>query len=203
MKKVGKNILLTLCLMFFGISWAEEIVPVDSQTILLRGSAEIKNGMRLVTGDKNSKDKIHGPMTYYTVPYTDGTFSLSWKVEEKQKIMFVFDEKGRKKLAHCLKVVVNGSIGKKSGENDLTFITYDGSTIEKKKAKIVKHEYHAAEGQWHTFSITFEGNKATVTINDKIFIISSEKFRKQIVKSGIGHYVGTLQTKDVKVNIIK
>ena len=177
---------------------AEEIIPSVEQTTLLRGTVELSDTVRAVTGETDATG--HGPITYYNVPFNEGTFSLSWKVEKEQSVAFVFDGKRNGKATHVLKVYVNGGPSKRSNENTLTLVTYDGSTRQKKKAKVVTNEHHADAGQWHDIIVTFQGNQATVVVDRKTFTVTSERFRESVEKCGVGHSLGTLHTKDVKID---
>jgi len=182
------------------IAHATDIIPTEAQTKLLRGVASQKNGSRLVQASaRNDPDDTHGPMTYYCVPFRGGTFSLAWKVDTEQTVVLVFDGKTNGKATHALKVFVNGAPGKRDRSDSLSLITYDGSSKQKKKAKITSHEYHADPGQWHTASVTFSGDKATVTIDDQIFTTTSERFRDTIEKCGVMHRTGILQTKNTRI----
>lgn len=168
---------------------------------MLRGTAEVTNGIRSVTGERDATG--HGPITYYQVPFQEGAFSLSWKVEGEQRVVLVFDGKANGKATHALKVYFNGGPTKNSTANDLTLITYDGSTKEKKKAKIIKRDYHADAGKWHEISVAFEDNEATVVVGRETVTVMSDRFLEPIERCGIGHFTGTLQTRDVKIQIIK
>lgn len=191
-----------LVILVFATSFAEatDIIPTEAQTKVLRGVASQQNGIRHVQGSKgNAPDDKHGPMTYYSVPFRGGTFSLAWKVDAEQTVVLVFDSKPNGKATHALKVFINGAPGKIDHSDSLTLITYDGSTTQKKKAKITRHKYHVDAGQWHTASVTFSSNEATVTIDGKTFTTTSERFRDPIEKCGVMHQVGTLQTKNIKI----
>ncbi len=195
MRHITIVILLNLGIANSSFLQAEDIVPTAEQTIAKGGSVEVADGIRSITGETDATG--HGPITYYHVPFQEGTFSLSWKVEKNQKFLLVFDGKPDGKATHALKVYFNGGPLKRSKENDLTLITYDGSTREKKKAKIIKHEYHAVSGKWHEVRVTFKGDKATVVVGRKKYSVTSDRFLEPIEKSGVGHFSGTLQTKDV------
>ena len=81
----------------------------------------------------------------------------------------------------------------------LALVTYDGSVHEDKTATVVKYNYHSACNQWHEMSVTFGGDKAIVSIDDKSYAVSSERFLEPIEKCGVGHFSGSLQTRDVKL----
>lgn len=198
MRVLTIGFLPALCLLSAGLAQAEKIIPRGDQITLLRGTSSVSDGIRAVSGETDSTG--HGPITYYNVPFDDGTFALSWKVEEEQSVVFVFDGKRNGKATHVLKVYVNGGPSKRSDENTLTLVTYDGSTRQKKKAKVVTHKHHADAGQWHEISVTFKGNHATVVVDRKTFKVTSERLRESIEKCGIGHSLETLQTKDVKID---
>jgi len=201
----GIHYLLTfhaLVILVFATSFAHatDIIPTQAQTKLLRGVSSQKNGIRYVQGSKgHAPDDTHGPMTYYAVPFRGGTFSLAWKVDAEQTVVLVFDSKPNGKATHALKVFINGSPGKIDHSDSLTLITYDDSTTQKKKAKITRHKYHVDAGQWHTASVTFSSNEATVTIDGKTFTSTSERFRDPIETCGVMHQVGTLETKNIKI----
>ncbi len=176
---------------------AEEIIPSEAQTTLLRGTLEQSEDIRIVSGEPDSTG--HGPITYYRVPFTEGAFSATWKVEVDQAVLFVFDGPTRGKASHLLKVYVNGGPGGKNRNDVLTLITYDGSTTAKKNASVVREEYHATPGEWHDISVSFSGNTATVIIDGKEFVATSARFSEGIEKTGVGHFTGSLLTKEVKI----
>ncbi len=178
------------------------IKPETERTVTLRGTVTEVNGVRSITGTKESfkAHNNHGPITYYKIPFNNGRFSCSWKVESEQKVVFVFDGKSNGKATHAMKVFINGSPVKNSKTDEITLLTYDGSTKQKKKAKLSRHKHHAEPGQWHKISVTFEGKQATVVLDGKSFTATSDRFRQPFEKTGIGHAWGTLHTKDVKIN---
>lgn len=177
---------------------SEIIYPSKDQTKILRGEATVENGLRLVTGGTDHTG--HGPITYYNVPFHEGSFSLSWKLDQEQKTLFVFDTNKNDMQRHILKVYVNGSNNKKETSADtLTLITYDGSTASKKNARITKHKFHAPIGQWNDIKVTFNNREAIVTINDSTFKVQSDRFEEGIENCGIGHFTNRLFTKDVSI----
>jgi hypothetical protein len=183
---------LTLC----SVS-AEEIIPSKDQIEQHRGTSSTKDGIRTQTGELDETG--HGPITLYNIPFQDATISFSWKVDKEQKVLFLVDGKRNGKATHNLKVLFNGSYGKKSQSDQLTIMTYDGSTKAKKKATFNLNKYHAEPGQWHKTSITIKGNKVTVVINGKTFTASSEKFLTGTQRIGIGNDTGSIYTRDFKI----
>ena len=83
MRVLTIGILPALCFLSAGFAQAEEIIPDTDQTTLLRGTARVSDGIRAVTGETDATG--HGPITYYNVPFDEGTFSLSWKVEKEPR----------------------------------------------------------------------------------------------------------------------
>ena len=191
------NFVLFICAVS-GYADTEVIVPTEEQTVLLRGSAEVRHGVRAVAGSVDATG--HGPITYYTVPFQRGTFSLSWKSSNEDRIAFVFDGKANGKATHVLKVYVNGSPSTKKLERDtLTLVTYDGSSKETKKATIEKFDHHASGNEWHQLVVAFDGSEATVVVDKKSFVVVSERFSESIEKCGVTHFSGVLETRDVQV----
>ena len=180
---------------------AEEILPTEDQIDLKRGHLELADGIRSVTGEADATG--HGPITDYQIPFAEGAVSLSWKVDAEQSVSLVLDGPERGKASHSLKVIFNGGHGKDRGPEVLTLVTYDGSTPQKKKAKVVRHEHHAEPGEWHEVSVRIEGERATVVVDGETFTATSEKLRQGISKFGIGHSKETLQTKGVKIDKAK
>ena len=180
---------------------AAEITPNAQQTTLLRGVLKQSGKTRVVSGQPDSTG--HGPITYYQIPFREGTFAASWKVEKEQSVAFIFDAPKQGKATHLLKVFVNGGPGTKSRQNHLTLITYDGSTRKKKKAKVVRNNHHATPGEWHQISVNIAGDKATVMIDGKQFSATSARFSEGIEKIGVAHSTGDLQTKQVKISKVK
>lgn len=192
MKSLNLSFLALLCLT---AAQAEEIIPTEDQTTLLRGTLEQSEEIRIVSGEPDATG--HGPITYYQVPFTEGTFSASWKVEVDQAVVFVFDCPTRGKASHLLKVYVNGGPGGKNRNDTLTLITYDGSDAATKKATVVREEHHAKPGEWHDLTVSFTGGTATITLDGKEFVATSARFSEGINKVGIGHFTGQLFTQDV------
>ena len=191
------NFVLGICAVA-GYAVAEVIVPTEEQTVLLRGSAEVRHGVRTVSGSVDATG--HGPITYYTVPFQRGTFSLSWKSSNEDRVAFVFDGKANGKATHVLKVYVNGSPSTKKLERDtLTLVTYDGSSKETKKATIEKFDHHASGNEWHQLVVAFDGSEATVVVDKKSFVVVSKRFSESIEKCGVTHFSGVLETRDVQV----
>ncbi len=96
-------------------SKAAEITPSAEQTTLLRDTLKESGKIRVVSGKQDSTG--HGPITYYQVPFREGTFSASWKVEKVQSVAFIFDARNQGKATHLLKIYVNGGPGTKSRRN--------------------------------------------------------------------------------------
>ncbi len=191
------NFVLFICAVS-GYADTEVIVPTEEQTVLLRGSAEVRHGVRAVAGSVDATG--HGPITYYTVPFQRGTFSLSWKSSNEDRIAFVFDGKANGKATHVLKVYVNGSPSTKKLERDtLTLVTYDGSSKETKKATIERFDHHASGNEWHQLVVAFDGSEATVVVDKKSFVVVSKRFSESIEKCGVTHFSGVLETRDVQV----
>jgi hypothetical protein len=143
----------------------------------------------------------HGPTTFYHVPFTDGTFSLSWKRDSAKKMNLIFQTEENGKPTHLFKVFINGTPTKSHEKTDvISLVTYapiPGS--KKKKAKATTKKYHAEAGKWHPTSVSFKDNVATIRIDDQTFTIEDDRFRKKIVRCGVGHIWGTLETKDVAI----
>ena len=189
--------LLTLSLMTASLVQAEEVVPSEEQTKLMRGTAEVRDGIRAVRGETDATG--HDPITYDNIPFDDGTFSLSWKVDVEQHVVFVFDGKANGKATHAMKVFVNGAPGGSERDDVLTLVSYDGSTKQKKKAIMAKHKHHADAGQWHKTIVTFENNQATLVLDNKTFTATSGRFCEPLEKCGVIHMTGMLQTKNLKI----
>ena len=87
----------------------------------------------------------HGLVTYYTVPFRKGIFSLSWKARDEERVVLVFDGRPDGKATRALKVCVNGAPGKGKDKKDvLALVPYDGRLHADKKATIVKYDHHSA-----------------------------------------------------------
>ena len=196
-----KQLILLVFAFIAHLGPAAEITPNAEQTTLLRGVLKQSGKTRVVSGEPDSTG--HGPITYYQVPFREGTFSASWKVKGEKSVTFILDGAPQGKATHLLKVIVNGGPGSKSRTNHLTLITYDGSTRKKKKAKVVRNNHHAAPGEWHQISLDIAGDQATVIIDGKQFSATSARFSEGIDKIGVAHSSGDLQTKQVKIRKAK
>jgi len=187
---------------FNSLLFSEEIIPSESQIQVLRGKMSVSEGIQTTSASQTSDDS-HGAVTYYKIPFNEGTFSFSWKVDQKQGVTLILDSKPNGKDTHICKVIMDGTVGKKTKQNVVTMMTYNGSTREKKTAQKKVEPLAFIAGQWNITSITVEGDKATVHINDNSFTMTSELFKRQIMKVGIGTGKGTIFTKDVIVNKMK
>jgi len=202
--KHSKTIILPLLfLTTLSSTFAQEINPTGEQITIKWGNVSVEDGVRKVvsTEAEYHEHNTHGPITYYHVPFTDGTFSLSWKRDLPQKINLVFETEENGKPSHLFKVFINGRPTKDHTTNDvISFVTYasiPGS--RKKKATVTTEKHHAEAGEWHTTSVTFADNVVTIRVNDETFTIEDDRLRNQVIKCGIGHIWGTLETKDVTV----
>lgn len=180
-----------------------EIKPTDQQTTIKWVEVSEKNGIRKVesTETEYSTHNRHGPITYYQVPFTKGAFSLSWKQDLSQKIALVLETEDKGKSTHLFKVFINGTPAKKSFKSDvISFVTFNsipGSPKKKVNGRSEKH--HAAVGEWHKTCVTLSGNLATIRIDDKTFTVEDESLRDKVIKCGVRHKWGTLETKDVTI----
>jgi hypothetical protein len=147
--------------------------------------------------------KKHGPITFYHVPFTSGTFSLSWKRDSPQKMNLVFETEDNGKPTHLFKVFINGRPTKDTAKTDvISFVTYESiSGSNKKKATVTTKKHHAKVGVWHKTSVTFDDDVATIRVDDVTFTVEDASLRNKVIKCGVGHIWGTLETK--KLTVIK
>ena len=192
---------IVLGLIAASVASAELVEISDAMITQNRGKSSTKDGVRIQTGELDATG--HGPISLYAIPFQEGLVSFSWKVDIEQKVMFLLDGKKNGKATHHLKVYFNGRPGKKSKSDQLTILTYDGSTKQKKKATLKVNEYYAKPGQWHKTSIAIKGSKATIKVNDQTYVVSSEKFLEGVQRIGIGNFTGSLYTKDMRVEKLK
>lgn len=191
----GITFLLTL-LASASFASAQEIKPTEEQITIKWGNVSVEDGVRKVvsTEEEYHEHNTHGPITYYHVPFTDGTFAFSWKRDLPQKINLVFETEENGKPTHLFKVFINGRPTKDHATNDvISFVTYESIPGSKKKKATV------TTGEWHTTSVTFADKVATIRVDDRTFTIEDDRLRNQVIKCGIGHIWGTLETKDVTV----
>ena len=133
------------------------------------------------------------------MPFDNGTFSLSWKRDLPQKINLVFEAEEDGKATHLFKVFVNGTPNKNHSKTDVvSFVTYESiAGSKKKKATVRTEKYHAEAGKWHTASVAFDDDVATIRVDDETYIVKDDRFRKEVIKCGVGHIWGSLETKNV------
>ena len=182
---------------------AVEVNPAGGQISMKWGHVNEDDGVRKVLGTEaeyNAHNR-HGPITFYDVPFTNGTFSLAWKRDLPQKINLVFETEEDGKATHLFKVFVNGTPNKDHSRTDvISLVTYESiAGSNKKKATVRTKEYHAEAGKWHTARVTFDNNVATIHVDDETYIVKDDRFRKEIMKCGVGHIWGTLETKNVVI----
>jgi len=182
---------------------AEEVCPAGKQISMKWGRVSENDGVRKVvsTEGEYNAHKRHGPITFYDVPFTNGTFSLSWKRDLSQKINLVFETEEDGKATHLFKVFVNGTPNKDHSKTDvISLVTYESiASSKKKKATVRTEKYHAEAGEWHTASVTFDNNVATIRVDDQTYTVKDDRFRKEVIKCGVGHIWGTLETKNVVI----
>lgn len=182
---------------------AEEITPTGEQISMKWGSVSEENGVRKVvsTEAEYNAHKKHGPITFYHAPFTNGTFPLSWKRDSPQKMNLVFEAEENGKPVHLFKVFINGTPNKDTAKTEvISFVTYESiSGSNKKKAKVTTKKHHAEAGKWHTTSVTFDDDVATIRIDDVTFTVEDDSLRNKVIKCGVSHIWGTLETKNVMV----
>ena len=203
MNPVRTIILPLIFLTTLSTASAQEIKPTEEQTSIKWGNVSEEGGVRKVvsTEEEYHEHNTHGPITYYHVPFTDGTFAFSWKRDLPQKINLVFETEENGKPTHLFKVFINGRPTKDNATYDvISFVTYESiSGSQKKKATVTTEKHHAEAGEWHNTSVTFADKVATIRVDGKTFTIEDDRLRNQVIKCGIGHIWGTLETKDVTV----
>ena len=179
---------------------AQEVKPTGEQISVKWGDVSTDNGVRTVVSTEaeyNAQNR-HGPITFYDIPFTDGAFSLSWKRDLPQKINLVFETEQNCKPAHLFKVFVNGTPNKDHSKTDVvSLVTYESIVGSKKKATVRTKKYHAEAGKWHSASVMFDGDVATIRVDDEMYTVKDDSFRKKVIKCGVGHIWGTLETKNV------
>jgi len=190
-----------ICVLPVFFADAEEVRPAGEQISMKWGHVNDDDGVRKVvsTEAEYNAHNRHGPITFYDVPFTDGIFSLSWKRALPQKINLVFETEEDGKVTHLFKVFVNGTPNKDhSKTNIISLVTYESvAGSEKKKATVRTEKYHAEAGKWHTASVAFDDNVATIRVDDETYLVKDDRFRKEVIKCGVGHIWGSLETKNV------
>ena len=180
---------------------AVEVNPVGEQVSMKWGRVNESHGVRKVlsTEVEYNAHNRHGPITFYEVPFDNGTFSLSWKRDLPQKINLVFEAEEDGKATHLFKVFVNGTPNKDhSKTNVISLVTYGSiAGSKKKKATVRMEKYHAEAGKWHTASVAFDDSVATIRVDDETYLVKDDIFRKEVIKCGVGHIWGSLETKNV------
>ena len=182
---------------------AQEIKPADEQISMKWGNVSEDDGVRKVvsTEAEYNAHKKHGPITFYHVPFTSGTFSLAWKRDLPQKMNLVFETEDNGKPTHLFKVFINGTPSKDTAKTDvISFVTYKSTPgSSKKKAKVTTKKHHAKAREWHKTSVTFDDDVATIRVDDVTFTVEDDSLRNKVIKCGVGHIWGTLETKNVTV----
>lgn len=190
-----------ICVLPIFFADAEEVRPAGEQISMKWGHVNNDDGVRKVvsTEAEYNAHNRHGPITFYDVPFTNGIFSLSWKRDLSQKINLVFETEEDGKVTHLFKVFVNGTPNKDhSKTNVISLVTYGSiAGSKKKKATVRMEKYHAEAGKWHTASVAFDDNVATIRVDDETYLVKDDRFRKEVIKCGVGHIWGSLETKNV------
>ena len=128
-----------ICVLPVFFADAEEVRPTGKQISMKWGRVSENDGVRKVVsteGEYNAHNR-HGPITFYDVPFTNGTFSLSWKRDLSQKINLVFETEEDGKATHLFKVFVNGTPNKDHSKTDvISLVTYESIASSKKKRQL-------------------------------------------------------------------
>ena len=182
---------------------AQEIKPTAEQLSIKWGRVREDDGARKVanTEAEYHAHNQHGPITFYHVPFTNGTFSLSWKRDLPQKMNLVFETEENGKATHLFKVFINGTPNKDNSKtNVISCVSYESiPESNKKKAKVTTKKYHAEAKKWHKTSVNFDDDVVTIRVDDVTFTVKDDSLRNRVIKCGVGHIWGTLETKNVTV----
>lgn len=190
---------ISLTLTLFS-AYAEEVIPSKDQIVQNKGISSIKDGIRTQTQEEGSSRTV---FSIYKIPFVEGTISFSWKVDEEQTVLVLIDGKPNGKGTHNLMIKFNGGHRKDNKIDRLGITTFDGSTKARKRFKPHSFDHHAKPGQWHKTSISIEANQVRVVVNDKTFSVTSDKLRGGSRRFCIGHTIGSLHIKEMKLIKIK
>lgn len=58
---------------------------------------------------------------------------------------------------------------------------------------------HAEAGKWHNTIVNFDDDVVTVRVDDVTLTVKDDSLRNKVIKCGVGHIWGTLETKILKV----
>ena len=127
---------LFICVLPAFLCDAQAVHPAGQQISMKWGHVDEVNGVRKVVSTEAEYDSHnqHGPITFYEIPFTNGTFSLSWKRDLPQKINLVFETEENGKPTHLFKVFVNGTPNKDHSKTDrISFVTYTSPGRQKRR----------------------------------------------------------------------
>jgi hypothetical protein len=164
------------------------VKPTSAQRRILRGEMTEVEGILNVTGSQASfsKHQNHGPITFYDVPFTDGTFSIEWNHELAQTVTCVFDTEIDGKREHVMKL--------RFESETLWCISYSGG-----KAQITKHPFVTKPNVWHNTQVQFKGQTVSVIIDGQTFEYTAPTLSQRKITSGITHGWGTLSIKNTLI----
>lgn len=161
-----------------------------------RGAWTMADGVATCTQDDATyaKNKDHGPVIWYNVPFTDGTVSFSFRPQGVKT--FVFTINGAE--GHLFRFVTTAEgTGVRVWEGP-------GGHGAKATSMLKPDEIGPplAEGEWTPVVVEFAGEQATVSIGSGFKkTITSAALAKPKTTIGLGFSFGTLAVREVKLTV--
>lgn len=157
----------------------------------MRGDWKFADGVASCKQDDElyKKNKDHGPIIFYHMPYTDATIHFAYQADAAVKtVVFTCNsEEG-----HVFRFASNAA-GTGFRAFDPASKEHSAKTLGLEKALSIK------AGEWVPVTVTLRGTKATVKIGTTEKTFEHTPLAKEKSNWSIGFSFGTLKVKDVSV----
>ena len=156
-------------------------------TVAVRGDWKIADGIARCTQDDElyKKNKDHGPVIWYKVPFQDASVKFSFKPEGSKTFVFTINGDN----GHIFRFV--------STTNGTSILVFPTDSADHKSMPLNREGPALRQGEWTDVVVAFKGEKAAVSIG-KDFSAKLEHAAIAQPKTtvGLGFSFGTLSAKD-------
>jgi hypothetical protein len=156
----------------------------------VRGDWKIGGGTARCTQDDElyAKNKNHGPVVWYKVPFQDGTVKFSFKPEGGKTFVFTINGEG----GHVFRFVSTTT-----ATNILAFPT---ESADHKSTALNRDGPALRQGEWTDVAVEFQGRHAVVRIGkDFSARVEHAAIAQPKTTVGLGFSFGTLSIKDFSI----
>jgi hypothetical protein len=156
----------------------------------VRGDCKVADGMAHCTQDDElyKKNKDHGPVVWYKVPFHDATVKFSFKPEACKTFVFTINGDN----GHIFRFVSTTA-----GTNTLVFPT---DSAEHKSLALNRAGPPLKQGEWTDVVVEFKGEQAAVRIGrDFLTKVEHAAITQPKTTVGLGFSFGSLSVKDFSI----